>query len=134
MTKHLVGTCRFISNYSRASLILNDPAYQEAAAHGLRFLQEVHRQSDGAFAWVLQGRKIEDGTRHCYGHAFVLLAAADATKASVEGARALVSDVYDLLEARFWEPDAQLYVDEIVAGDWPLLRPQEKVSIWTAPI
>lgn len=122
-TKHLVGTCRFIYNYSLASLILNEPAYVEAAAHGLRFLQEVHRQPDGSFAWVLQGRNVEDGTRHCYGHAFVLLAAAGATKAGIGGAKALVSDVYDLLEARFWDSDAQLYVDEIRADGWHGIAP-----------
>ena len=122
-TKHLVGTCRFIYNYSLASLVLNESAYQEAAAHGLRFLQEVHRQSDGSFAWILNGREVEDGTRYCYGHAFVFLAAAGATKAGVEGASALVSDVYDQLEARFWEPDASLYVDEIAVDDWHRISP-----------
>ncbi len=123
MTKHLVGTCRFVYNYSLASLALDEPAYQEAAAHGVRFLQEAHRQADGGFAWVLQGRALEDGTRHCYGHAFALLAAAGAAKADIDGASALASDVYNLLEARFWEPDAQLYVDEIKAGDWNAIEP-----------
>ena len=66
----------------------------------------------------MQGREVENGTRHCYGHAFVLLAAAAATKAGIEGASGLASEVYDLLETRFWEPEAQLYVDEIAAGDW----------------
>ena len=123
MTKHLVGTCRFVYNYALASLALDDPAYQAAAAHGLRCLQELHRQSDGGFAWVLQGRAVEDGTRHCYGHAFVLLASAGAAKAGIEGASALVSDVYDLLESRFWEPAVQLYVDEIKADDWNAIAP-----------
>ena len=122
-TKHLVGTCRFIYNYSLASLLLNGPAYREAAAHGLRFLEEAHRQADGGYAWVLQGRDVEDGTRHCYGHAFALLAAAGAAKAGVDGAPALVTDIYDLLETRFWEPEAQLYVDEIAAGDWNAVAP-----------
>ncbi len=123
MTKHLVGTCRFVYNYALASLVLDEPAYQEAAAHGLRCLQESHRQSDGGFAWVLQGRAVEDGTRYCYGHAFVLLAAAGAAKAEVEGAASLVAEVYDLLESRFWEPAAQLYADEIKADDWDMIAP-----------
>ncbi len=123
MTKHLVGTCRFVYNYALASLILDEPAYREAAAHGLRCLWESHRQADGGFAWVLQGRKVEDGTRHCYGHAFVLLAAAGAAKAGIRDAAALITDVYDLLEERFWEPDAQLYVDEIGAGAWTAIAP-----------
>lgn len=122
-TKHLVGTCRFIYNYSLASVTLDEPAYKEAAAHGLRFLRETHRQIDGGFAWILQNRQVEDGTRHCYGHAFVLLAAAGAAKAGIETAPALASEVYDLLEKRFWEPEAQLYVDEIAAGDWNAINP-----------
>ena len=123
MTKHLVGSCRFVYCYSMASLALEEPAYRDAAAHGLRFLQESHRQADGGFAWVLRGREVEDGDRHCYGHAFVLLAAAAAAKAGVEGAAALAAEVYDLLEARFWEPEAQLYADLIAAGDWNAIDP-----------
>ncbi len=123
MTKHLVGTCRFVYNYSLAFMVLDEPKYREAAEHGLSFLKETHRQVDGGFAWILQGREVDDGTRHCYGHAFGLLAAAGAAKAGVDGARALASEVYDLLEARFWEPGAQLYVDEIKAGDWSAIDP-----------
>ena len=123
MTKHLVGTCRFIYNYSLAFLVLDEPKYREAAEHGLSFLMEKHRQVDGGFAWILQGREVDDGTRHCYGHAFVLLAAAGAVKAGVDGARAFASEIYDLLESRFWEPEAQLYVDEIKAGDWGAIDP-----------
>lgn len=123
MTKHLVGTCRFVYNYSLAFLLFDESVYRDAAAHGLNFLQEAHRQADGGFAWVLQGREVEDGTRHCYGHAFVLLAAAGATKAGVDGASGLASEVYDLLETHFWEPEAQLYVDEIKADDWRAVDP-----------
>lgn len=123
MTKHLVGTCRFIYNYAAASILFDEPAYREAAEHGLRFLKEAHRQPDGGFAWVLQGREVEDGTRHCYGHAFVLLAAASAAKAGIDGAQALIAEVADLLEAHFWEPQARLYADEIPAGDWSQIDP-----------
>ena len=122
-TKHLVGTCRFIYNYATAWLVFQDAEYRAAAAQGLRFLHEVHRQPDGGFAWVLQGCEVEDGTRHCYGHAFVLLAAASATKANIAGAKELLAEVYDLLETRFWEPQARLYVDEIIAGDWSAISP-----------
>ena len=122
-TKHLVGTCRFIFNYSVASLLFEDTEYRAAAAHGLRFLQEHHRQADGGYAWVLNGVEVDDGTRHCYGHAFVLLAAAVAAEAGVEGAGELAAEVYQLLEERFWEPSARLYVDEIGAGDWSDIKP-----------
>jgi mannose/cellobiose epimerase-like protein (N-acyl-D-glucosamine 2-epimerase family) len=117
-TKHLVGTCRFIYNYSIASIVLKNPNFKTAAAHGLEFLKTQHRQSDGGFAWVLGARGVIDGTRHCYGHAFVLLAAAAAAKAGISGAPEFATDVYALLEKRFWDAEAQLYVDEIAEGDW----------------
>ena len=118
MTKHLVGTCRFIYNFSVASIVFDNPEYLSAAEHGLLFLKDAHRQPDGGFAWLLEGREVKDATRHCYGHAFVLLAAASATKAGIDGAATLLSEAYDLLEERFWDPDSELYVDEIKAGDW----------------
>ncbi len=117
-TKHLVGTCRFIYNYSLASIVLDNADYKDAAAHGLDCLTDQHRQPDGGHAWVLDGDGVADGTRHCYGHAFVLLASAGAAKAGVEGAVDLASETFDLLEQRFWDPHAQLYVDEIAEGDW----------------
>lgn len=122
-TKHLVGTCRFVYNYSMASLVFDQPAYLEAASHGIRCLQESHRQESGGFAWVLQGTSVEDGTLHCYGHAFVMLAVAGAAKAGVEGASSLIPEIFDLLEDRFWVPGDQLYVDEIQADDWKAIKP-----------
>ncbi|MCB1487163.1 MAG: AGE family epimerase/isomerase [Bauldia sp.] len=122
-TKHLVGTCRFIYNFSLSALLFGEDRYRDAAAHGLAFLTGHHRQPDGGFAWVLSDRTVIDPVRSCYGHAFALLAAAGATKAGVAGARALVDEIWDLLERRFWESDAQLYVDEIAAGDWNAVSP-----------
>ena len=118
MTKHLVGTCRFTYNYALAHVVLGADEHRVAAAHGLRFLREHHKREDGGYAWVLSGQAVVDGTYHCYGHAFVLLAAAGARKAGAEGAAALMDDIWELLESRFWDPDASLYVDEIAAGDW----------------
>ena len=122
-TRHLVSTCRFIYNYATAWRLFGDAEYREAAAHGLRFLLEAHRQPAGDFAWVLDGRAVEDGTRHCYGHAFVLLAAASAAQAGIEGAPALIGEVHELLESHFWEPEAQLYAVEIAADSWDAVLP-----------
>ena len=122
-TKHLVGTCRFIFNYAVAAELFASGEYRSAAAHGVAFLQSAHRQSDGGFAWVLGPRGVEDGTRHCYGHAFVLLAAALAARAGVSGADTLAGEVFELLEERFWDPGTRLYVDEIAAGNWREISP-----------
>tara|TARA_B110000208_G_C11799942_1_gene441533 strand:- start:5035 stop:6228 length:1194 start_codon:yes stop_codon:yes gene_type:complete len=122
-TKHLVGTCRFIYNFSLASIALKRDDYKQAAAHGVDFLRDYHRQVDGGYAWLLDGQTVSDGTYHCYGHAFVLLAGAGAKKAEVEGADALLDDIWTLLETRFWDANAQLYVDEIAADDWSAIDP-----------
>ncbi|MHA1159004.1 MAG: AGE family epimerase/isomerase, partial [Alphaproteobacteria bacterium] len=48
----------------------------------------------------------------------VLLAAAAAHKAGVRGAKRLMDDVTGLLEDRFYDPAAELYVDVIHPGNW----------------
>ena len=122
-TKHLVGTCRSVFNYAVAAELFGRDDYRAAAAHGVAFLQSGHRQSDGGFAWILGAHGVEDGTRHCYGLAFVLLAAAMAARTGVAGADALAGETFELLEERFWDPGAKLYVDEIAAGDWQAIDP-----------
>ena len=122
-TKHLVGTCRFVFNYAVAAELFQRDEYRTAAAHGLAFLQSAHRQPDGGYAWELGAGGVEDGARHCYGHAFVLLAAAMAARVGVPDAAAVTRSVYELLEERFWEPGARLYADEIAAGDWGAVSP-----------
>lgn len=121
-TKHLVGTCRFIFNYAVGAMLFADPRYQDALEHGLRFLQTHHRDhARGGYTWVLDRQTVADPTRHCYGHAFVLLALSTAHRAGIDLA-ADISEVYDLLEARFWREEDQLYVDEISA-DWQQVSP-----------
>jgi mannose/cellobiose epimerase-like protein (N-acyl-D-glucosamine 2-epimerase family) len=122
-TKHLVGTCRFTYNFALCSLLFGEEAFRESASHGLNFLADHHRQSDGGYAWVLDETRVADPTRHCYGHAFVLLAAAGAAKAGIPTAAETVAETYHLLEVHFWEPEANLYVDEIAAGDWSAVSP-----------
>ena len=122
MTKHLVGTCRFIYIYSVSSLVLDDKEYKECAEHGFKFLRETHKQADGGFAWLLQGKEVEDDTRFCYGHAFVLLAGAVGAKAGINGTKEFLDETYDLLEKRFWIPSDQLYVDEM-KKDWKDIDP-----------
>ena len=122
-TRHLVGTCRFIYNFAVAAIVLEEPRYLAGARHGLAFLQAHHRQTDGGYAWVLDGHDVVDPARHAYGHAFLLLAAATAAKAGIDEARPLVGEVYDLIEARFREPAADLYADVIGPGNWSAIDP-----------
>ena len=122
-TRHLVDTCRHIYNFAHASRLFGENAYLDAAKHGLDFLNSAHRMPAGGYAWVLNKREIEDPTRHCYGHAFVLLAVSAAAQAGIDEAHDLIGSVYDLLEHRFYEPSQRLYVDVISGGDWARVDP-----------
>lgn len=117
-TRHLVSSCRFVFNYAMAAAFFGNEAYRERARHGLRFLDHVHRRPDGSYTWLLhldaEARpEVLDGTLHCYGHAFVLLAHAVALKAGIGEAREGLRACFELMERRFWLPDDRLYADEI---------------------
>jgi len=116
--RHLVSSTRFVFTYSMAYRQFQDPAYLEGLKHALGFLREAHRAPDGdGYAWMLDGRIIEDGTQHAYGEAFVLLAYAHATMAGIEEARPWIGEAFDLMEKRFWNAADGLYADE-ASQDW----------------
>ena len=73
------------------------------------------------YAWQLdwfEGRAtVQDGTNHCYGLAFVVLAHAHALMAGVPEAAAGLEGTWQLMEQRFWEPAHGLYADE-ATPDW----------------
>lgn len=123
-TRHLVSSTRFVFNYAMAYRQFGDPAYKEAAAHGMRFLREAHRNANtGGYAWQIKWQdgkgEILDDTNHCYGLAFVLLAYAHALMAGIEEARIYLDETFALMEAKFWEPAHGLYADE-ASADWAL--------------
>ncbi|WP_348697205.1 AGE family epimerase/isomerase [Duganella fentianensis] len=119
--RHLVSSTRFVFTYSMAYRHFKDEAYLKGAEHALRFLREVHRDRvGGGYAWLLDGAQVIDGTQHAYGQAFVLLAYAHATMAGLEQARPWIAETFELMEQRFWEPQAGLYADE-ASRDWSVL-------------
>jgi mannose/cellobiose epimerase-like protein (N-acyl-D-glucosamine 2-epimerase family) len=119
--RHLVSSTRFVFTYAMAYRQFQDPAYLDGLRHALRFVRDVHRAPDGSgYAWMLDGRHIEDGTQHAYGLAFVLLAYSHATMAGLDEARAWIGETFDLMERRFWQADAGLYADE-ASQDWSML-------------
>ena len=62
---------------------------------------------------------MRDGTNHCYGLAFVLLAHSHAADVGVPGAAQGIADTFELMERRFWLPEHGLYADE-ATPDWAL--------------
>lgn len=126
-TRHLVSSTRFIFDYAMAFRHFGRPEYLDGVCHGLKFLRGAHRDpATGAYAWQIRWDNgeaaIVDGTNHCYGLAFVLLAYAHALMAGLDEARRHVSEVFELAEAHFWEPRHGLYADE-ASADWKVLAP-----------
>jgi len=126
-TRHLVSSTRFVFNYAMAYRKFGGAEYLDGVKHGVAFLRDAHRDpATGGYAWQLtweNGKKtVSDGTNHCYGLAFVLLAYAHALQAGVGEAKAYLEETYALMEQRFWLPDHGLYADE-ASADWSVLDP-----------
>jgi mannose/cellobiose epimerase-like protein (N-acyl-D-glucosamine 2-epimerase family) len=122
-TRHLVSSTRFVFNHAMAYRRFGGQVRQQAVRHGLAFLATAHAQPAGGFAWQIdwhEGRAtVQDGTNHCYGLAFVLLAHAHALMAGVGEAQASLEATSALMEQRFWEAGNGLYADE-ATPDWQL--------------
>lgn len=123
-TKHLVGTCRFIYNFSIGAILDNSCLWCiDAAEQGLKFLEEFHMDhKNGGYFWVLKKQKIVDETKFAYGHAFVIIAASKAYEAGISYAKDIIEYTYNIMEDHFWEKNFNLYADEI-SSDWSNISP-----------
>lgn len=118
VTQHLVSTTRFIVNFALAANLFERTDYARAAEHGLRQLADGHwDERHGGYFWILAGQAPRDDSKQCYGHAFVLLALACATKAKIAGAQERLYATWQLLEDRFWLVNDRLYAEEF-SRDW----------------
>jgi mannose/cellobiose epimerase-like protein (N-acyl-D-glucosamine 2-epimerase family) len=128
-TRHLVSSARFVFVCANALRHTANPAYLDLTLHALDFVEKVHRDPHtGGYAWQVHWdgqqalpdrRRVIDGTNHCYGLAFVLLAHAHALRAGVIDSRRELERVFDLMDLHFWQPEHGLYADE-ADPDWHL--------------
>jgi mannose/cellobiose epimerase-like protein (N-acyl-D-glucosamine 2-epimerase family) len=126
-TRHLVSSTRFVFNFAQASRRFGRADDRAALRHGLDFLRQAHRNPlTGGYSWLLRWQdgqaEVLDGSNHCYGLAFVMLAYAHALQAGEAQAHAWLNETWDLMEAQFWSPSAGLYAD-VAAPDWSSLDP-----------
>jgi mannose/cellobiose epimerase-like protein (N-acyl-D-glucosamine 2-epimerase family) len=122
-TRHLVSSTRFIFNYAMAARRFGSAEYLEVARHGVAFLRQAHRNpATGGYSWLLGRDQILDGTNHCYGLAFVVLAYAKALEAGIAEAADHLEEAWQLMERHFWSEADGLYRDEISA-DWQTVSP-----------
>jgi mannose/cellobiose epimerase-like protein (N-acyl-D-glucosamine 2-epimerase family) len=120
--RHLVSSTRYIFNYAMAYLNTEDihekATYKAAVEHGLSYLRNNHLNPvTKGYAWLIDGDAVIDGTNHCYGLAFVLLAYAKALQIGFSECAEYIEQTYQLMEQHFWQQDSQLYADQATA-DW----------------
>ena len=115
--KHLVATCRFVVNFCRLARDGGPDWALPAAEHGVDFLLDAHRAADGGYHWLLDGREPTDSHRSAYGHAFALLALAEATSVGIDGAREALDETYEVIDEHFWEESQGLCRSDLDA-DW----------------
>ncbi|MDE2396051.1 MAG: AGE family epimerase/isomerase [Burkholderiales bacterium] len=123
-TRHLVSATRFVVTHAIAHELGAGAEFKDRAEHALRFVEQGFRDlQSGGFDWLIrweQGRATPlDRTRHMYGLAFVMLAAARAARIGISGASALLGRTFELAEQRFFDAVAGLYADD-AAADWQL--------------
>ncbi|KAA1395509.1 AGE family epimerase/isomerase [Aeromicrobium ginsengisoli] len=104
--------------FSLAHLAGDDDA-QRLAGHGVRALSTVfHDEVNGGwYDRVEFDGDVPERTKGCYGHAFVLLAAASAKAAGADGADDLLTEAARIHGQKFWDPDEGRCVEE-VSEDW----------------
>ncbi len=112
-TRHLVSSARFVFNYAMAEQYFPDKDYTNWVRHGLRYLEDVHFQPEtGGYAWLIEAGEVADATNHCYGLAFVMVAASTAMLAGVEEGHVTLDKAWALMEHYFWDEEYGLYRDE----------------------
>ncbi len=111
-TRQLVGSSRFVFNYATAHRLQGVDHYFEWAQWGFKYLNEVHLQPSGHYAWLIENDNVTDGRAMAYGHAFVLLAAASCLRIGIKSAEQTLNHVWDFLEHYFWDANHQAYADE----------------------
>jgi len=110
--RHLVSSTRFVYNYATAFRFHGKNHHLEWARDGLDFLQRVHLQPQGHYAWVVENGSVTDNRAMAYGHAFVMLAAASCVRAGLTNALSIIDNVWNFLESNFWDAAAGAYADE----------------------
>lgn len=110
-------TTRMVHCFAIAHL-LGRPGAADIVDHGMAALESRHRDPrHGGYFWSFDDEGPRDREKLAYGHAFVLLAAASAKCAGHPRADALLSDIAEVLERRFWEPSHGASAEEF-GEDW----------------
>lgn len=98
--------------------MLGRPGSAGIVDHGMQMIWRQHRDTaNGGYVWSVKGGAPVDGNKQGYGHAFVLLAASSAKVVGHPLADAMLEDITDILQSRFWEERFGAIAEEFTA-DW----------------
>lgn len=101
--RHIHQTARMVHCFAIAAK-LGRPGAETIVDHGMRYLWEGHRdRRHGGYCWSLDDDGFKDDTKQAYGHAFVLLAAADASMIGHPLAKEMLADITGVIDTRFWD-------------------------------
>jgi sulfoquinovose isomerase len=94
------------------------------AEHGVEALSTLFHDDEngGWYDEVDVDGEPRDHAKRCYGHAFVLLAAATAVAAGAKGGQELLDEAAAVHSQHFWEPHAGRCVEEL-SRDWSHVDP-----------
>ena len=116
--KQLVSSTRLTWVFATCGGRFKQDAWRASAQHGLDYVSNQHFDAKrGAYHWLMADDKPLEQENYCYGLAFVLLMYAGALKAGFTRAKQGLSETFDLLEQRFWQPEFGLYADQ-ASADW----------------
>jgi sulfoquinovose isomerase len=115
--RQIHATARMVHCFA-IGYLLGRPGADDIVDHGMRYLWDGHRdQTHGGYCWSLDDDGLKDDSKQAYGHAFVLLAAADAKHLGHPLADKMLADITEVINTRFWE-DVHGAVSEEYARDW----------------
>ena len=122
-TRHLVSTTRFIVNYSVAADLLGRDEYPEACAPWPGSPDRgASRQGEGGYPGCLTAASRGTAAEAMLRARLRAARVRDGDEGRRCGMLARVAETWDLLEQRFFVPEAGLYADE-ANRDWSRLRP-----------
>jgi sulfoquinovose isomerase len=98
--------------------LLGRPGCGDIIDHGMTYLWQNHRDTQhGGYFWQVDENGPVDSSKQGYGHAFVLLAASSAKVVGHPLADAMLADVSEVLQSRFWEERHGAITEEF-SRDW----------------
>ncbi|WP_313612765.1 AGE family epimerase/isomerase [Agrobacterium sp.] len=111
------ASARMVHSFAIGHL-LGRPGCGDIIDHGMTYLWGNHRDTQhGGYFWQVDDNGPVDSSKQGYGHAFVLLAASSAKMVGHPLADAMLADVTEVLQSRFWEENHGA-INEEFNRDW----------------